>query len=664
MMGDSLNKLLLRQIRRHFGSIDQLPEGIGGFIQDVSSTYANFEDDFKLLQNSIEISSQELRDSLLKQKQDAEAQKTTIDNIKGAIYALNPTENKRFNEDETANSDSSYLFDSLLKLIEERNQAEEEILKLWKAVEQNPASIVITDINGDIEYVNPKFCNLTGYKKEEAIGNNPRILKTDDTPREHFTNLWNTILAGKEWQGELQNKKKNGELYWESALISPIINENKVITHFIAIKEDITERKKAEVERIRQSGLITSLLDSIPDIIFFKDTAGKYLGCNIPFAEFVGMPKSDIVGKSDFDLFDKETANSFVHFDAEMLRLKLPRHNEEWITYPDGRKVMLDTLKTPYWASDGTLIGILGISRDITARKESEDQLKDSESFQRSLLENVSVGIVIIDPETRRIELVNTFASLLIGESPENIVGRKCHHYICPANENSCPVCDKDLVVDSSERTLLRTNDLPLTILKTVKEILIGGKKKLLESFVDISVQKDAEAALLQSSKKWEAIIAASPDGIGMVSLDGKLQLMSDKLAAIYGFTVDQKEKYVDKTVFDFIDPSNHQLLSENIENLIAGENDKRITEYLAVREDGSQFYVDVNSTVLFDADGQPESMLFVERDITSRKQAEESLQNERTLFRTIIDLIPDAVYVKDIDGKKIIANPKEVQFA
>ena len=207
------------------------------------------------------------------------------------------------------------------------------------------------------------------------IGKNPRILKSESTTKEHFTNLWNTILSGKEWRGELQNKKKNGELYWESALISPIINDNQIITHFIAIKEDITERKRAEAERIRQAGLITSLLDSIPDIIFFKDLKGNYLGCNLPFAEFIGKTKEEIIGKNDIELFDKATADSFVYYDKEMLRLKMPTHNEEWITYPDGKRVLLDTLKTPYWASDGTLIGLLGISRDITDRKESEEAL-------------------------------------------------------------------------------------------------------------------------------------------------------------------------------------------------------------------------------------------------------------------------------------------------
>jgi len=196
-MGNSFNKLLLRQIRRHFGSVENLPDELKAMIQDISNTYTYFEDDIKLLQNSIEISSQELRDGLLKQKQDAEAQKATINNIREAIFALNPTDKNGRIEQEVTSSDSSYLFDSLIRLIEERNQAEEEILKLSKAVEQNPASIVITDIAGDIEYVNPKFCNLTGYGKEEVIGKNPRILKSDSTQKEYFTNLWNTILSGK-----------------------------------------------------------------------------------------------------------------------------------------------------------------------------------------------------------------------------------------------------------------------------------------------------------------------------------------------------------------------------------------------------------------------------------------------------------------------------------
>ncbi|MEI7663333.1 MAG: PAS domain-containing protein, partial [Bacteroidota bacterium] len=179
-----------------------------------------------------------------------------------------------------------------------------------------------------------------------------------------------------------------------------------------------------------------------------------------------------------------------------------------------------------------------------------------------------------------------------------------------------------------------------------------------------IEERKQAEEALQQSSKKWEAIISASPDGIGMVSLDGSLQLMSDKLAMMYGYSVEEKDHSLGKHILEFIDSSNHRLLSENIQNLLSGKNDHTITEYLAVKKDKTRFYVDVNSTVLLDSKGNPESILFVERDITERKQAQETLLNERTLFRTIIDLIPDAVYVKDSEGRKLLANPTEVHLA
>ena len=125
-----------------------------------------------------------------------------------------------------------------------RKQAEEQIIKLAKAIDQSPASIVITDINGDIEFVNPKFCELSGYTIKEAIGNNPRLLKSGQTTQEYYQNLWKTILSGKEWHGEFYNKKKNGEFYWEMASISPIINVKGEITNFIAVKEDITKEKK------------------------------------------------------------------------------------------------------------------------------------------------------------------------------------------------------------------------------------------------------------------------------------------------------------------------------------------------------------------------------------------------------------------------------------
>jgi PAS domain S-box-containing protein len=130
--------------------------------------------------------------------------------------------------------------------ITERKKTENELRKLSRAVEQSPASVLITDADGTIEYVNPKFVELTGYTDAESIGQNPRILNSGKQPPGFYQELWKTITRGQVWRGEFHNRKKNGDFYWEFASISPIKNDEGVITHFVGVKEDITERKRAE----------------------------------------------------------------------------------------------------------------------------------------------------------------------------------------------------------------------------------------------------------------------------------------------------------------------------------------------------------------------------------------------------------------------------------
>lgn len=143
-------------------------------------------------------------------------------------------------------SESGILVVASIRDITERKRVEADIKKLSAAVEQSPASVVITDLNGTIEYVNSRFCEVTGYTSQEAIDQNPRILKSDTHSPELYKKLWETISAGKEWRGEFLNKKKTGELYWESASISPIKSTDGSITHYLAVKEDITNRKAIE----------------------------------------------------------------------------------------------------------------------------------------------------------------------------------------------------------------------------------------------------------------------------------------------------------------------------------------------------------------------------------------------------------------------------------
>lgn len=142
--------------------------------------------------------------------------------------------------------ENARLNDESRRELAERVKAEENLRKLSVAVEQNPASIVITDTFGTIEYINPHFSELSGYTLEEAVGRNSNILKSGETSSEEYKLLWETIAGGGEWRGEFHNRKKDGDLYWEQVMIAPIRDSDSTITHFIAIKEDITERKQLE----------------------------------------------------------------------------------------------------------------------------------------------------------------------------------------------------------------------------------------------------------------------------------------------------------------------------------------------------------------------------------------------------------------------------------
>ncbi|OQX34551.1 MAG: PAS domain-containing sensor histidine kinase, partial [Candidatus Sedimenticola endophacoides] len=129
-----------------------------------------------------------------------------------------------------------------------KRRSETELLKLSQAVEQSPSIVMITDSQGSIDYVNPKFTEVSGYTREEVLGKNPRFLKSGETSTQEYGNLWDTVMAGGEWRGEFHNRRKNGELYWEAASISAIRDPRGSLTHFLAVKEDITERKRLEQE--------------------------------------------------------------------------------------------------------------------------------------------------------------------------------------------------------------------------------------------------------------------------------------------------------------------------------------------------------------------------------------------------------------------------------
>ena len=164
----------------------------------------------------------------------------------------------------------------------ERKRNEDRLRQLSLAVEQSPVSVVITDPDGNITYVNRRFTQCTGYSPEEVLGHTPRILKSGNISSEVYRNLWETITQGAEWHGELCNRKKNGDLYWESATISPITSPKGAITHFLAIKEDITERKSIE-SQLRQAQKLEAIGQLAAGIAHEINTPTQFVTDNLTF---------------------------------------------------------------------------------------------------------------------------------------------------------------------------------------------------------------------------------------------------------------------------------------------------------------------------------------------------------------------------------------------
>jgi two-component system NtrC family sensor kinase len=208
--------------------------------------------------------------------------------------------------------------------ITERKQAEEEHRILSWAVDNNPNSIVITDPDGVIEYVNHKFCTLTGYSAAEAIGQNPRVLKSGEMPPQQYAELWRIISHGGNWHGEFQNKKKSGELYWESSSIAPITDDQGKILRYLAVTEDITHRKIYEAELVNNTeelllkhselnamfSLVQSgkrewedTMDSIPEMVLMCDPSGAITRCNRAVTTFTGLSYNQTLGLNCLELF-------------------------------------------------------------------------------------------------------------------------------------------------------------------------------------------------------------------------------------------------------------------------------------------------------------------------------------------------------------------------
>ncbi len=286
-------------------------------------------------------------------------------------------------------------------MVEELDVQQEELHKLSCAVEQSPASIVITDTNGIIEYVNPKFTRLTGFAREEAIGQNPRVLKSGELPPEVYREMWRTITAGGEWQGEFHNRKKDGELFWEFARISPVTDAAGTITHFLAIKEDITERKRAEEALRTERQRLYTLLDGIPGFVCLLASDYTIRFANRRFREQFG----EIVGGFCYQILHGREEPCGVCPSLSVFETQEPVTWE--LTDPANRTFQV--YDYPFTDMDGTPL-VLEMGIDFTELKRTERELRKSRA--ELLVNHEQMKDLIRKVEAKNRELEDTNAEL------------------------------------------------------------------------------------------------------------------------------------------------------------------------------------------------------------------------------------------------------------
>jgi PAS domain S-box-containing protein len=267
--------------------------------------------------------------------------------------------------------------------ISESQAAEESLRKLSMVVEQSTNSVMITNLSGEIKYVNAAFERITGYRLDEVMGKNPRILQSGKTPKANYHDLWQALRQGQTWTGEFHNRRKDGSEYHESAVISPVRDKEGRITHYVAVKDDITAKKLADVE-LRN---FKAIIDSSNDAIIAKTLDGIITSWNPAAERIFGYSAAEAVGQELHFLIPSERATE----EADILRLiacgERVEHFETVRRHKDGRLIDISATISPIVDANGKVIGASKIARDITAQKRIEVELDQHRNHIEQLVE-------------------------------------------------------------------------------------------------------------------------------------------------------------------------------------------------------------------------------------------------------------------------------------
>jgi diguanylate cyclase (GGDEF)-like protein/PAS domain S-box-containing protein len=496
------------------------------------------------------------------------------------------------------------------------------------ALEAAENAILITDREATIVWANTAFQRLTGYTKEEAVGQNARLLKSGQHPASFYQQIWETILSGRKWQGELVNRRKDGSLYREQLAITPVQDKKGEITHFIASLQDVTERTHTDEQMYR----LVQAVEHSSELIAMGDREGHLIFANRAFLQAVGYSKEEASGKHFWSF---HSANNPPGLDQEVGGKSLEDggwRGEYLFCHRNGTDIPVLLSVGPIKDKEGRAIGSFGISRDISDRKRAEENLRRSEEQFRELAENIREVFFILTPDP--------FQVTYLSPAYEEISGRPCQEIydrpeawtdaIQPADrERAVQLLEQAKRGEAAEteyRIVRPDGEIRWISARTFPVHDSQGKFcRVVGTAEDITERKKTEDALKQSETKFKALFATANDAI-LIMNGAKF---SDCNLRAETFFRCGKEDIVGRSPLDF-SPSKQpdgrlssEKVAEKVQAALTGL--PQFFEWEHLRHDGTSFdaEVSVNKVITPGAD----YLLAIVRDITERKQADSKLQ-------------------------------------
>jgi PAS domain S-box-containing protein len=475
---------------------------------------------------------------------------------------------------------------ALEKEIEQRKIAEASFLSLnneldniiiertaeisdYKYALDESSIVAITDQKGIIRHVNDNFCRISKYKREELIGQDHRIINSGFHSKDFIRNLWVTIARGHIWKGELKNKAKDGTTYWVDTTIVPFLNEEGRPRQYIAIRADITERKKAE----ERQAVLASIIDSSDEAIFSIDLNAVITSWNRGAATLFGYTAAEALTRDISMLMSPERRNEEVEIIRRITRGEFVEDYNTERLRKDGSTVLISLNVAPVRDRDGTIIGASKIARNVTEREQArriqvelEDQVKAKAAELAGVFERISDGFIVLDKDLRY-TYANKKAGELTGRNPASLIGKKVWEEFPDAvGSDTYHAFEKAI---REQKHVLNIDYFPPLDLWQENHIYPGPEG--LSVFIrDITEQKRAEIKIRESEMLYKTIASGIPGSvICLMDKDYRYTLIEGDMLENLGY---EKEKLLGHSIKEALPPERYEEILPNFIRVFKGE--------------------------------------------------------------------------------------------